>query len=60
MTTLHAVRSAPPPGTDPLPQGGSPSPTGAPLPGADRLDAVLSGTPEEELPVPHVPRMPVL
>ncbi|SDM49980.1 DEAD/DEAH box helicase domain-containing protein [Geodermatophilus siccatus] len=59
MTALHPVRSAPPPGTDPLPQGGSPSPAGAPLPGADLLDAVLSGTPEEEQPVTHVHRMPV-
>jgi DEAD/DEAH box helicase domain-containing protein len=59
VTALHPVRSAPPPGTDPLPQGGSPSPAGAPLPGADLLDAVLSGTPEEEQPVTHVHRMPV-
>ena len=59
MTALHPVRSAPPPGTDPLPQGGSPSPAGAPLPGAELLDAVLSGTPEEEQPVTHVHRMPV-
>ncbi|HSU00242.1 MAG TPA: DEAD/DEAH box helicase [Geodermatophilus sp.] len=59
MTALHPVRSAPPPGTDPLPQGGSPSPAGAPLPGADLLHAVLSGTPEEEQPVTHVHRMPV-
>ncbi len=59
MTTLHPVRSAPPPGTDPLPQGGSPSPAGSPLPGADLLAAVLSGTPEEEQPVTHVHRMPV-
>jgi len=59
VTALHPVRSAPPPGTDPLPQGGSPSPAGAPLPGADLLHAVLSGTPEEEQPVTHVHRMPV-
>ncbi|WP_232806876.1 DEAD/DEAH box helicase [Geodermatophilus chilensis] len=59
MTALHPVRSAPPPGTDPLPQGGSPASVGAPLPGADLLDAVLSGTPEEEQPVTHVHRMPV-
>jgi DEAD/DEAH box helicase domain-containing protein len=59
VTTLHPVRSAPPPGTDPLPQGGSPSPAGSPLPGADLLAAVLSGTPEEERPVTHVHRMPV-
>ena len=59
MTTLHPVRSAPPPGTDPLPQGGSPSPAGSPLPGAELLAAVLSGTPEEERPVTHVHRMPV-
>ncbi|WP_448621356.1 DEAD/DEAH box helicase [Geodermatophilus sp. URMC 65] len=59
MTALHPVRSAPPPGTDPLPQGGSPSPAGAPLPGADLLHAVLSGTPEEEQPLTHVHRMPV-
>ncbi|ADB73381.1 DEAD/DEAH box helicase [Geodermatophilus obscurus] len=59
MTTLHPVRPAPPPGTDPLPQGGSPSPAGTPPPGADLLAAVLSGTPEEEQPVTHVHRMPV-
>jgi DEAD/DEAH box helicase domain-containing protein len=59
VTALHPVRSAPPPGPDPLPQGGSPSPAGAPLPGADLLHAVLSGTPEEEQPVTHVHRMPV-
>ncbi|SDY03175.1 DEAD/DEAH box helicase domain-containing protein [Geodermatophilus africanus] len=59
MTTLHPVRSAPPPGTDPLPRGGSPSSAGTPLPGADLLDAVLSGTPEEEQPVTHVHRVPV-
>jgi DEAD/DEAH box helicase domain-containing protein len=59
VTALHPVRSAPPPGTDPLPQGGSPASVGAPLPGADLLDAVLSGTPEEEQPVTHVHRMPV-
>ncbi|SNS67195.1 DEAD/DEAH box helicase domain-containing protein [Geodermatophilus pulveris] len=59
MTSLHAVRSAPPPGTDPLPQGGSPSPAGSALPGADLLAAVLAGTPEGEQPVTHVHRMPV-
>jgi DEAD/DEAH box helicase domain-containing protein len=59
VSTLHPVRSAPPPGTDPLPQGGSPSPAGSPLPGAELLAAVLSGTPEEERPVTHVHRMPV-
>lgn len=59
MTALHPVRSAPPPGPDPLPQGGSPASVGTPLPGADLLDAVLSGTPEEEQPVTHVHRMPV-
>ncbi|TFV64109.1 DEAD/DEAH box helicase [Geodermatophilus sp. DF01-2] len=59
MTTLHPVRSAPPPGTDPLPPGGSPSPAGAPLPGADLLAAVLTGIPEEEQPITHVHRMPV-
>ena len=58
MTTLHPVRSAPPPGTDPLPRGGSPS-AGTPLPGVDLLDAVLSGTPQEEQPVTHVHRVPV-
>jgi DEAD/DEAH box helicase domain-containing protein len=59
VTALHPVRSAPPPGTDPLPRGGSPSPAGTPLPGADLLDAVLAGTTEEEQPVTHVHRMPV-
>ncbi|MDP9427594.1 MAG: DEAD/DEAH box helicase, partial [Actinomycetota bacterium] len=59
MTTLHPVRSAAPAGTGPLPQGGSPSPAGAPLPGADLLAAVLSGTPEDEQPVTHVYRIPV-
>ncbi|WP_072921320.1 DEAD/DEAH box helicase [Geodermatophilus obscurus] len=59
MTAVHPVRSAPPPGTDPLPQGGSPSPAGTPPPGADLLAAVLTGTPEEEQPVTHVHRMPV-
>ncbi|MGR6967296.1 DEAD/DEAH box helicase [Geodermatophilus sp. URMC 61] len=59
MTAVRPVRSAPPPGTDSLPQGGSPSLAGTPPPGADLLDAVLSGTPEEEQPVTHVHRMPV-
>jgi DEAD/DEAH box helicase domain-containing protein len=59
VTTLHPVRSAPPAGTGPLPQGGSPATAGAPLPGSDLLAAVLSGTPEEEQPVTHVHRMPV-
>ncbi|MFW3170163.1 DEAD/DEAH box helicase [Geodermatophilus sp. CPCC 206100] len=52
MTTLHPVRSAPPPGTDP-------GPGGSILPGADLLAAVLAGTPEEEQPVTHVHRLPV-
>ncbi|SFK89095.1 DEAD/DEAH box helicase [Geodermatophilus ruber] len=52
MTTLHPVRSAPPPGADPGPEGGI-------LPGADLLDALLAGTPEEEQPVTHVHRLPV-
>ncbi|MBB3083444.1 DEAD/DEAH box helicase [Geodermatophilus sabuli] len=52
MATLHQVRSAPPPGTDP-------GPGGAVLPGADLLAALLAGTPEEEQPVTHVHRMPV-
>jgi DEAD/DEAH box helicase domain-containing protein len=51
VTTLHPVRSAPPPGTDPLP--------GGVLPGADLLAALLAGTPEEEQPVTHVHRVPV-
>ncbi|MGY1820658.1 DEAD/DEAH box helicase [Geodermatophilus sp. SYSU D00079] len=52
MTELHPVRSAPPPGTDPGPEGGA-------LPGADLLAALLAGTPEEEQPVTHVHRVPV-
>ncbi|WP_233492580.1 DEAD/DEAH box helicase [Blastococcus sp. TF02A-30] len=59
MTTLHPVRSTPPPGTD-LPPGGdaSPAPAGPP-PGAELLAALLSGTPEEERPVTHVHEVPV-
>ncbi len=57
MTTLHPVRPAPPPGTDAGPEGRA-GPT-AVLPGADLLDDLLSGTPEEEHPVTHVHRLPV-
>jgi len=47
VTTLHPVRSAPPPGADPV------------LPGADLLASVLAGTSEDEQPVTHVHRLPV-
>ncbi|MGY1739267.1 MULTISPECIES: DEAD/DEAH box helicase [unclassified Blastococcus] len=57
MTTLHPVRSAPPPGTDHGPEGRA-APAGL-LPGADLLDDLLVGTPEEEHPVTHVHRLPV-
>jgi DEAD/DEAH box helicase domain-containing protein len=52
VTTLHPVRSAPPPGTDPAPVPGA-------LPGADLLAAVLAGTPDDEQPVTHVHHLPV-
>ncbi|MCV2491753.1 DEAD/DEAH box helicase [Geodermatophilus sp. YIM 151500] len=47
MTTLHPVRSAPPPGADLV------------LPGADLLAGLLAGTAEDERPVTHVHRVPV-
>src|SRR3954452_1021044 len=47
VTTLHPVRSAPPPGADQV------------LPGADLLASVLAGTSEDEQPVTHVHRLPV-
>ncbi|MGY1600795.1 DEAD/DEAH box helicase [Geodermatophilus sp. SYSU D00815] len=47
MTTLHPVRSAPPPGADQV------------LPGADLLASLLAGTSEDEQPVTHVHRLPM-
>src|SRR4051812_26345958 len=47
VTTLHPVRSAPPPGADPV------------LPGADLLASVLAGTSEDEQPVTYVHRLPM-
>jgi DEAD/DEAH box helicase domain-containing protein len=52
VTTLHAVRSAPPPGPDDVAEGGV-------LPGADLLASILSGTDEAERPVTHVHSVPV-
>ncbi|WP_409331351.1 DEAD/DEAH box helicase [Trujillonella humicola] len=57
MTALHPVRSAPPPG--PGTGTGGPAGTAGALPGADLLDDLLDGTPEEEHPVTHVHRLPV-
>ncbi|MGY1812983.1 DEAD/DEAH box helicase [Blastococcus sp. SYSU D00820] len=62
MTTLHPVRSAPPPGADHGPEGGVLSPgarTAEPPPGTQLLAALLAGTPVEEQPVTHVHREPV-
>jgi DEAD/DEAH box helicase domain-containing protein len=56
VTTLHPVRSAPPPGTGPHVEGG---PSSGVLPGADLLASVLAGTDEEEQPVTHVHHVPV-
>src|SRR3954469_6275898 len=47
VTTIHPVRSAHPPGTDPV------------LPGADLLASVLAGTSEDEQPVTYVHRLPM-
>src|SRR4051794_39224744 len=47
VTTLHPVRSAPPPDPDPV------------LPGADLLASVLAGTSEDEQPVTYVHRLPM-
>src|SRR5215212_7059882 len=52
VTTVHAVRSAPPPGPDVVAEGGV-------LPGADLLASILSGTDESERPVTHVHSVPV-
>ena len=56
MTALHPVRPAPPPGPDTGPEGRAATEV---LPGADLLDDLLAGTPEEEHPVTHVHRLPV-
>ncbi|WP_232797275.1 DEAD/DEAH box helicase [Blastococcus atacamensis] len=53
MTSLDAVRSAPPPGTDDR-SGGSQVP-----PGGELLEALLAGTAEDEQPVTHVHHLPV-
>ena len=47
VTTLHPVRSAPPPGQDQV------------LPGADLLATLLAGTSEDEQPVTYVHRLPM-
>jgi DEAD/DEAH box helicase domain-containing protein len=52
VTTLHAVRSAPPPGPDDVAEGGV-------LPGAQLLASILSGTDESERPVTHVHSVPL-
>ena len=52
VATLHAVRSAPPPGPDVVVEGGV-------LPGAQLLASILSGTDESERPVTHVHAVPV-
>jgi DEAD/DEAH box helicase domain-containing protein len=57
VTTLHPVRSAPPPGTD-ADAGGGISSSGV-LPGAELLDSVLAATGEDEQPVTHVHHVPV-
>jgi DEAD/DEAH box helicase domain-containing protein len=56
VTTLHPVRSAPRPGTDPDAEGG---PASGVLPGADLLASVLAGTDSDEQPVTHVHHVPV-
>jgi DEAD/DEAH box helicase domain-containing protein len=53
VTTLHPVRSAPPPGTDDRPEGGLVPP------GGELLEALLAGTAEDEQPVTHVHHLPV-
>ena len=52
MATLHAVRSAPPPGPDTDVEGGV-------LPGAQLLDSILARTDDAERPVTHVHAVPV-
>ncbi|MDP5184048.1 DEAD/DEAH box helicase [Blastococcus sp. BMG 814] len=58
MTTLHPVRSAPPPGTDDR-SGGGAAPTGQVPHGGELLTALLAGTAEDEQPVTHVHHLPV-
>jgi DEAD/DEAH box helicase domain-containing protein len=52
VTTLHAVRSAPPPGQDVVVESGV-------LPGAELLASILARTDEAERPVTHVHAVPV-
>jgi DEAD/DEAH box helicase domain-containing protein len=52
VATLHAVRSAPPPGLDAVVEGGV-------LPGAELLASILARTDEAERPVTHVHAVPV-
>ncbi|WP_236824955.1 MULTISPECIES: DEAD/DEAH box helicase [unclassified Blastococcus] len=58
MTTLHPVRSAPPPGTDER-SGGGVAATGQVPGGGELLAALLAGTAEDEQPVTHVHHLPV-
>jgi DEAD/DEAH box helicase domain-containing protein len=62
VTTLHPVRSAPPPGADPASRGAAPvagDPSAGVLPGAELLASLLAATDEEERPVTHVHSVPV-
>lgn len=58
MTTLHPVRSAPPPGTDER-SGGAVASTGQVPGGGELLTALLAGTAADEQPVTHVHHLPV-